>query len=77
MVVGADVVSWVSTSGGTIPDNAVPAGVSVEGETLYVGRVTHEGALTVGKVHPSHAVTYVSYGGVEVSYPEYEILVKN
>lgn len=41
---------WVPTSGGNIPPDAVPAGHTSSGETLYVGRAHHDGALVVGKV---------------------------
>lgn len=41
---------WVPTSGGNIPPDAVAAGRTKSGETLYVGRAQHEGALVVGKV---------------------------
>jgi hypothetical protein len=77
LVVPADSVSWAAASGDAVPDNAIPGGVSLEGETLYIGRTTHEGAVTVGKVHPSHGVLYISYGGKEIGFPDYEILTKN
>jgi len=77
LVVDDSAVTWTPTSGNAVPPNAIPAGVSQDGETLYIGRATHEGALTVGKVHPSHGVVYVSYGGAEHAYPEFEILTKN
>jgi len=77
LVMAEDAASWVDASGDTIPENAVQAGSSADGEALYVGRVTHEGALTVGKFHPSHACMYISYGGAEISYPDFQILVKN
>jgi len=77
LVIPEDQVSWVATSGETIPPNSIIGGLSVEGETLYVGRAPHEGTLSIGKVHPSHGVLYISYGGGEHSYSEYEILVKN
>lgn len=41
---------WVPTSGANIPPDAVPAGRTSSGETLYVGRAHHDGALVVGKV---------------------------
>jgi hypothetical protein len=72
-----DAVSWVEGTGDTIPENAIRGGTSLEGEPLYIGRASHEGAQTIGKVHPSHACLYISYGGAEISYPEYQILVKN
>lgn len=67
---------WLACSGGNIPPNALTAGQTEEGEPLYVGRVVHDGALTVGKVQQSHGVCYIAYGGEELSFPEYEILVQ-
>ncbi|KAJ8949964.1 hypothetical protein NQ318_002371 [Aromia moschata] len=60
----------------TSPPNALTAGQSEDGEPLYIGRVVHDGALTVGKVQPSHGVCYIPYGGQELSFPDYEILVQ-
>lgn len=68
---------WVSVEDGTIPPNAVPGGLTADGETLFVGRATHEGTLTVGKVQPSHQCCYISYGGREIAYNGYEILVSS
>ncbi|XP_043254889.1 uncharacterized protein LOC122398776 isoform X5 [Colletes gigas] len=67
--------TWVPTSGNNIPPNAIPAGESEDGETLYVGRVHHEDTLTIGKVQPSHSVCYIPFAGSEVGFPEYEIMI--
>ncbi|XP_017774001.1 PREDICTED: C3 and PZP-like alpha-2-macroglobulin domain-containing protein 8 [Nicrophorus vespilloides] len=67
--------TWCATTANDIPSNAVAAGQSEEGETLYVGRVNHEGCLTIGKVQPSHSTCYIPYGGQELSFGDYEILV--
>ncbi|XP_076234198.1 uncharacterized protein LOC143179071 isoform X2 [Calliopsis andreniformis] len=66
---------WVPTSGNNIPPNAIPGGETEDGEALYVGRVQHEGTVTIGKVQPSHSVCYIPFGGAEVAFPEYEIMV--
>nr|XP_012150292.1 PREDICTED: uncharacterized protein LOC100878241 isoform X4 [Megachile rotundata] len=66
---------WVPTSGNNIPPNAIPGGETEDGEPLYVGRVHHEGTLTIGKVQPSHSVCYIPFGGAEVAFPDYEIMV--
>ncbi|XP_049873807.1 uncharacterized protein LOC126372183 isoform X1 [Pectinophora gossypiella] len=68
--------NWVPTSGSNIPPNALPGGESEDGEPLMVGRVRHEGSLTTGKVQQSHGVCYISFGGQELGFPEYEILVE-
>nr|XP_033324070.1 uncharacterized protein LOC117219218 isoform X3 [Megalopta genalis] len=67
--------TWVSTSGNNIPPNSIPGGETEDGEPLFIGRVQHEGTLTVGKVQPSHSVCYIPFGGTEVAFPDYEILV--
>lgn len=66
--------NWVQTSGDAIAPNALPGGESEDGEPLFVGRVAHEGTMTVGKVHPSHGCCYISYGGQELAFSDYEIL---
>jgi hypothetical protein len=55
--------------------NHFPGGKTEDGETLYIGRVKHDGTLTIGKVQPSHGVCYISYGGKEIRYSDFEILV--
>lgn len=58
-------VSWVDGEGGRVPSNSVVGGQTNDGETLYIGRVVHNGTVTVGKVHPSHGVCYFPYGRPE------------
>lgn len=41
---------WVPVQGDGIPPQAQPAGETEGGEPLFVGRVNHEGSLTIGKV---------------------------
>lgn len=43
-------MEWVPASGGQVPERALPSGETEEGEPLFVGRTSHEGTLTVGKV---------------------------
>jgi hypothetical protein len=64
----------VFASDGNIVDNAVWTG-DENGERLYVGRASHDGSLTVGKIHPSHGVCYIPYGGEEIGIGAYEVLV--
>lgn len=65
---------WIRCQGNSIPPQAVPSGETSDGEKLFVGRASHEGTLTIGKVQPSHGVCYISYGGQETAYDAYEIL---
>ena len=67
--------NWVRTSGSNVPPGAFPGGQSEDGEPLFVGRVNHEGSLTTGKVQQSHGVCYISFGGQELGFPEYEVLM--
>ncbi|KAK4881686.1 hypothetical protein RN001_005005 [Aquatica leii] len=66
---------WVPTSSGHIPSGAVEGGRTQSGEPLYIGRVWHDGAHTVGKIHPSHGCCYIPYDSQEMSFCDYEILV--
>lgn len=66
--------TWVPCSGDAIPPNALPAGETEDGETLFAGRVKHENTVTTGKVQPSHGVCYISYAGQELGFADYEIL---
>ncbi|XP_044017852.1 natterin-3-like [Aphidius gifuensis] len=66
---------WVSARDGHVPSEAVKGGQASNGETLYVGRTIHCGVPCVGKVHPSHGSLFIPYGGKEVRYREYEVLV--
>lgn len=70
-------IQWVQSSHGQVLPNAVAAGRTSSGETLYVGRAWHMGALTPGKIHPSHGNLYIPYNGGEVAVGTYEILIEN
>lgn len=65
---------WVQTDGSSIPSGAVQGGVTATGEPLYIGRHMHNRSLVIGKVHPSHGVLYIPFGGYEHAYSSYEIL---
>ena len=69
-------VKWVSSSNGKLIGNELTGGTTLDGETLYIGRVSHEGSLTVGKIHPSHGCLYIPFDGKEVSLKQYETLVE-
>ncbi|XP_047000999.1 uncharacterized protein LOC124616700 isoform X2 [Schistocerca americana] len=67
--------AWVPAAQGQVPAGALPSGETEDGEPLFTGRAQHEGAMCVGKVQGSHTVCYIPYGGQEIAYPEYEVLV--
>jgi len=66
---------WQTASEGNVPEEALAAGMTKEGEKLYVGRVFHDGTLTPGKVQTSHGVCYIPYGGEEIPFKDYEVLI--
>jgi len=68
-------LEWRYAQGSDLPTGAVQGGSTADGEPLYIGRVNHEGAMCSGKVHPSHGVLYVSYGGGEHPHNSFEVLV--
>jgi len=73
-------ISWVRSNPMTrsVPPMSLTAGVTSEGEPLYIGRANHEGSLTVGKVQISHGALYIPFGGGEVPiHSEIEVLVEN
>lgn len=65
--------SWETMCFGNVPHSAVPGGKD-GGDTLYIGRVSHNGSVTIGKVHPSHKCIYFPYGGREERSDCYEVL---
>ncbi|KAF6210032.1 hypothetical protein GE061_015787 [Apolygus lucorum] len=68
-------IAWQPSRDGEIPSDAIRIGQSSDGEPLYAGRVMHEGTFTPGKVHPSHKCLYIPYGGEEIRFTEYEIMI--
>jgi len=69
--------NWVGSASGHVPPNAVDAGQTSSGERLYIGRGSHHGSLTPGKVQPSHHCLYIPYGGQEVRLSNYEVLCRS
>jgi Protein of unknown function (DUF3421) len=68
---------WVHSGNGQHVHNAVIGGRTSSGETLYIGRAWHAGALTPGKIHPSHGNLYIPFNGGEIAVSSYEILTEN
>ncbi|XP_055846081.1 uncharacterized protein LOC129912022 [Episyrphus balteatus] len=75
ILVGED-YRFISCPIDTIPQNAVRAGNTVDGEPLYVGRGMWEGSETVGKIHPTHHCLYIPFGGDEQRLESYEVLIR-
>lgn len=68
---------WEEGNNGEVPINAIVGGCTINGETLYFGRIFHNGNYISGKIHPSHKVLYVPYRGQEINFRRYEVLVQN
>ncbi len=65
---------WIHASNGDIPSGALSGGRQSTGEVLYIGRAQYMGSLAIGKVHRSHRVLYIPFGGNEVPISQYEVL---
>lgn len=66
--------AWEPASDGRVAPGAVSTGREGSDE-LFIGRVHHQGSLTVGKIHPSHRCIYFPYNGREERSTSYEVLV--
>ena len=67
-------MTWVPHSEGNVPSGALQGGFSEDGEPLYIGRISVDGVVFCGKIHPSHGCCYVPYSGSEHSHKHYEVL---
>lgn len=65
---------WEFCANGSIPDDAIVVGQTLDGEKLYMGRALYQGSQTPGKVQPSHGCLYIPFNGEEVPLGEYEVL---
>ena len=65
---------WIAAADGQVPSGAVHGGRISTGEPLFIGRAYYEGSWVIGKVHPTHQVLYVPFGGKEVAISDYEVL---
>jgi Protein of unknown function (DUF3421) len=59
----------------TLRNNQLAGGETEDGELLFVGRVRHDGTVTIGKIQPSHKTCYIAYAGKELGFADYEILL--
>eukprot|EP00245_Coleochaete_scutata_P016546 TRINITY_DN775_c0_g1_i1.p1 TRINITY_DN775_c0_g1~~TRINITY_DN775_c0_g1_i1.p1 ORF type:complete len:392 (+),score=87.46 TRINITY_DN775_c0_g1_i1:125-1177(+) len=67
----SDGLFWHAMSHGSIlPPNAVPARGG-----FYIGRARHQAHIIPGRVDPGAGTCYITFGGREHRYREYEILV--
>ncbi|XP_076369612.1 natterin-3-like [Tachypleus tridentatus] len=69
-----NVAEWVNAARGHIPSHAVQGGYDGR-DTIYVGRVYHQGDVIPGKIQPSHGCCYVPWGGNEHAHHDYQVLV--
>lgn len=69
-------VEWVRFRG-TIPVNAVVCGRLISGEVVHIGRGSHLGSLTPGRVLSGEKVLYIPFGWNEIRITDFEILIDN
>lgn len=73
VLVGARVV-WSKVVGNTrVPPYCIPAGEEY-GSLLFIGRVSHNNTMTVGRVNLLTGTCSITYEGKEHHYEEFEIL---
>ncbi|XP_064474032.1 uncharacterized protein LOC135388402 [Ornithodoros turicata] len=68
-------LTWIKAADGKLPTGALQGGNTSTGELLYIGRVHHNGTLTVGKLQTSLGCVSIGYFGKEYCHSEYEVLV--
>lgn len=56
---------WQATFAGCIPQKAVKGGYDASGETYYVARASHEGAMVPGRAVAMSRAAFVGYNGEE------------
>lgn len=74
-VLGSMPHEWVETRHDEIPPGALVGGYAETGEPLYIGRVKHKKSMCLGRVWPSMKCLYIVFGGKEVQYHSYQVLV--
>ncbi|KAL7014931.1 hypothetical protein ACKWTF_016202 [Chironomus riparius] len=65
---------WIPASDGNVAPGAISVG-EYGNEHLFIGRAPYQSSMTIGKIHPSHRVLYIPFGGYEVPFQHYEVLV--
>jgi len=72
-----DYLAWAPSRHGSVPPLSIAGGISEDGETLYIGRISIHGLLTLGKIHQSHGVCYAPFNGQELANCDYEVLIRH
>jgi len=67
---------WIAAANGVTPANAFPGGYTRQGEVLYIGRVSINCGLIVGRIQKSSGCIFISTDGSEFSFNSYEVLVE-
>ncbi|KAI8926439.1 hypothetical protein BC831DRAFT_456197 [Entophlyctis helioformis] len=68
-------IGWEPCSGGKVPDHAIAGGYEADGRKLYVARVFHGGGEHPGKAAAHLGGCLIGYGGKEMLFTSYEVLV--
>lgn len=68
---------WSQSNLGQVFSEAVGGGTTELGETVYIGRVVHEGQLRIGKISPLSDNLFIPNGDQEVRIETgYEVLIE-
>ncbi|XP_075992631.1 uncharacterized protein LOC142987600 [Anticarsia gemmatalis] len=67
--------TWVSASGGVVPDGAVIGGVDSHGAAMFVARARIEDCLVPGKLVANFGFTLIPWFGKEIAINQYEVLI--
>lgn len=65
---------WIKASCGESVPDAIVGGTTCDGDELHLARGPTDEELTPGKLHIGHEDAYLSYGGDELTFSEYEVL---
>nr|XP_034301055.1 natterin-3-like [Crassostrea gigas] len=66
---------WASTTGNTIPDNAIRAGYDINKKALFIARAVVSGEMTPGKCGTHLEGAHIPFAGKEHIIQNYEVLV--
>ena len=50
--------NWIPSRNGNVPAEAIKAGITDKGETLFVGRCLHNGVPVIGKVKKASIISH-------------------
>lgn len=77
LVISSGKIRWIAKEDGVIPSNAIEAGKTQNGESVYIGRIKYSNDVIVGGIRRSRQQLGGIHKGKIVTFSQYEILVDN